>query len=169
MNVLDKLLEDHSHQRRLAGKMTAALGPPAGEVGWQDCASCDLEGFKKAHRELKEHVLDHERREELFLAEAISLLENAQELEAELAKAHESVNHLLGLMETVTALYDGVHLHSLRTVAERLKDELESHHDYEEKKLFSRLRRTLPPADLERLSRRVERAREAEKAGKSGP
>lgn len=169
MNILEKLLEDHSHQRRLAGKMTAALGPPAGEVGWHDCASCDIESFKKAHRELKDHVLDHEKREELFLAEALALLENAEELEAELAKAHESVNHLLGLMETVTELYDGVHLHSLRTVAERLRDELESHHDYEEKKLFTHLRRTLPPADLERLSQRVEKAHEALKAEKTGP
>jgi Hemerythrin HHE cation binding domain len=169
MNVLDKLLEDHSHQRRLAGEMTAALGPPTGEVGWHDCASVDLAGFKKARRELKDRVLEHERREELFLAEALALLENAGELEAELARAHESVNRMLGLMETVAELYDGVHLHSLRTVAGRLKDELDSHHDYEEKELFSRLRRSLSPADLERLSRRVERAAKAEKTGKRGP
>jgi hypothetical protein len=157
MDAIDRLLEEHVHHRRLAGEMEKALGAPsAHEVGWNDCAGCDFEKFKEIHRELKELVLDHERREERLLHEALGLLEGGAEAVRVLEKRHGNVKDLLRLLESVASLYDGAHLHPLRTVAARVREELESHHEFEEKELFPRLKRDLHPSDMERLGRHFE-------------
>ncbi len=159
MDAIDRLLAEHSQHRRLVAELEAALGRPSvHEVGWNDCAGCDFKRFKEIHRELRERVLDHERREELLLKEALELLEGGADAGRMLEKRHGGVNDLLRLLASVAELYDGSHLHPLRTVVARVREELDSHHEFEEKELFPRLRRDLRPGDMERLARRYEEA-----------
>ena len=62
------------------------------------------------------------------------------ELEAEVERAHKTLNDLTALLQTAATLCTEGRVHQLRAITERVREELETHLEYEEKVLFPLLR-----------------------------
>ena len=63
------------------------------------------------------------------------------ELEPAIRRAHVSLDGMTALLRTLSNICDGTHVYAVRTMTERLNEELEAHLRYEEKVLFPLLRR----------------------------
>lgn len=138
MDSIDLLLTEHVALRRDAAALLALLGPQRG-VGWDDRSDCDVPAFRENRDRLAADLAAHERREEKFLAGHLRGPGRA-ELEAEVERAHKTLNELTALLQTASALCTQGRVHQLRTITERVIEELETHLAYEEKVLFPLLR-----------------------------
>ena len=141
MDKIDSMIKEHATLRRLADSIVMSLGAQTG-VGWDDCTDCEMTNFFSAQRVFQDMLAEHEASEErvlhAFLRRRKS--ENA-ELEPVLHRAHASLNGMTALLRTLSNVCDGEHVYAVRTMAERLREELETHLTYEEKVLFPLLRR----------------------------
>lgn len=144
MDSVDLILDDHARLRRLAAGLAARLGRQNG-VGWEDVSTCDLPSFRAAQDELLETLTMHELREERVFAERLPE-SSREELQQEVERAHESLNSLVSLMRSLSALCADGRVHSLRATVARVNEELEHHLAFEEKVLIPLLRRGPPAA-----------------------
>jgi hypothetical protein len=138
MDSIDRLLTEHADLRRDAAALLALLGPQRG-VGWDDRSNCDVVAFRMARDRLAGDLAEHERREEDLMTRRLRG-PGRGELESEIERAHKTLNDLTGLLQTAATLCVEGRVYQLRTVAERVREELETHLDYEEKILFPLLR-----------------------------
>ena len=142
MNRIDSLVEEHATLRRLAERIERSLGPQTG-VGWDDLAAGELTGFCEAQRLFSDVIREHEEREERVIDDLLrSRADDRAELAPVIEGAHASLNALMALLGTVSGVCDGTHVHAVRSIAQRLREELEIHLAYEEKVLFPLLRRS---------------------------
>jgi iron-sulfur cluster repair protein YtfE (RIC family) len=126
--------------RRLAAQVEAAVGAQGG-VGWDDCVFCDLKKLRATQEEFSRELLAHEAVEERVVTERLR-----RRLSEDIRKTHRTIERMLGLLRALSSLCDGQHVHSIRTAARRLREELEEHLAYEEKVLFPALRAAEKPA-----------------------
>lgn len=138
---LDGLLTEHAALRRDAAALEALLGPQRG-VGWDDRSDCDVPAFRAARDRLAAELEAHERREEAMMAKRLRTAARG-ELEAEVERAHHTLNDLVALLESAAVLCEKGRVYRLRTLAGRVREELDTHLQYEEKVLFPLLRGTL--------------------------
>lgn len=134
MRELDKLLKEHEELRRDAAALAGLIGPQLA-VGWSDHARVDLGRFESARELLRQHLLAHEAKEERFIARRLKVV-GAGEIEAEVERAHETLNRLMGLLHSVATLCTEGRVHALRVICGRVTEELELHLRYEETVLF---------------------------------
>ncbi len=142
VDKIDSLIEEHAKLRRLANRIVRSLGTQTG-VGWDDCAGCEMTSFFSAQRLFQEVLADHEAREERVLKVLLRHREiESAELEPVLHRAHVSLDGMTALLRTLSNVCDGKHVYAVRTMADRLSEELDVHLTYEEKVLFPLLRRS---------------------------
>lgn len=142
MDKIDSLIQEHATLRRLADRIVRSLGTQRG-VGWEDCTDCEMTSFFSAQRVFQDMLAEHEAREERILGALLRHRETGSaDLEPILHRAHASLNGMTALLRTLSNVCDGRHVYAVRTMAERLRDELERHLTYEEKVLFPFLRRS---------------------------
>lgn len=138
MKELERLLKEHEALRRDAAALAGLIGPQLA-VGWNDHSPVDLARFEAAREQLRQHLLAHEAKEERFIARRLKLV-GAAEVGAEVERAHETLNRLMGLLHSVAALCTEGRVHALRVICGRVGEELESHLRYEEAVLFPLLK-----------------------------
>lgn len=138
MDSIDRLMTEHAALRRDAAALLALLGPQRG-VGWDDRSNCDVDAFRAARDRLAADLNAHEREEEGFMARRLRG-PGRGELEAEVERAHKTLNDLTALLQTAATLCTEGRVYQLRTITERVLEELEVHLVYEEKVLFPLLR-----------------------------
>ena len=68
------------------------------------------------------------------------LEDEREQLEPVIQRAHVSLDGMTALLRTLSEICDGTHMYAVRTMAERLHEELEAHLTYEENVLFPLLR-----------------------------
>jgi len=136
VETIDSLIGEHATLRVLASQIGKSLGPRTG-TGWDDLAFGALTDFGAARRLFADALKAHEEKEERVISALVSRCDDHRaELEPVIEKAHASLNALMAMLDAVSSACDGKHIHAVRTVAERLREELEAHLAYEEKVLF---------------------------------
>lgn len=139
--MIARLMKEHADLRRLAKDLEDAMGVPGG-AGWDDCTRCDVARLKAAQEKLSKELLAHEDEEKRLLTEAFQTEGGDPAVYGrEIEKSSETLAHLIGMMRTVTTLYDGNHAYALRGAVERVRQALAEHLDREEEMLFPLLRR----------------------------
>ncbi len=141
MDAIDSLVDEHAMLRRLAGEIEKTIGVRQG-VGWDDRALCEVPALCAAQRRFQDELREHEAREERVMGAMLRGREaEREELEPEIRRAHVSLDGMTALLLTLSGVCDGTHVYAVRSMAGRLREELESHLTYEEKVLFPLLRR----------------------------
>ncbi|MDX6767965.1 MAG: hemerythrin domain-containing protein [Elusimicrobiota bacterium] len=138
MDSIDRLLTEHEALRRDAAALEALLGPQRG-VGWDDESDCDVAAFRAARDRLAHDLMEHEAREEKLIGRRLHS-PGQGEMEAEVERAHKTLNSLVSLLQSAAELCTQKRVHRLRTIVSRVREELETHLGYEEKVLFPLLR-----------------------------
>lgn len=138
MDSIDRLMTEHAALRRDASALGALLGPQRG-VGWDDESDCDVSKFREARDRLAHDLAEHERKEERFISRHLHA-PGSGELEAEVERAHKTLNNLVTLLQSAVVLCAQGRVHRLRTISARVCEELETHLQYEEQILFPLLR-----------------------------
>lgn len=129
-----KLREEHAELRRRLKDLESLIGRVGG-VGWDDRSTCDAAALVSASEGLKKYLRAHELGEEALLRRGAERGAPA-ELRQWIEKNHDLLDDLAALLAAVAGRCDGDHVYGLRTVLERVRGELESHMDYEERVIF---------------------------------
>jgi iron-sulfur cluster repair protein YtfE (RIC family) len=141
MDNIESLIEEHATLRRLASEIGKAIGAQHG-VGWDDRTSYEPQSLCMAQQRFHDELKKHEAREESVIDEMLRDREAERvELEPEIRRAHDSLDGMAALLRTLSTVCDGTHVYAVRTVAERLNEELQAHLAHEEQVLFPLLRR----------------------------
>lgn len=154
MDIIEVFLKSHASLR---GELSALIKPferPHG-VGWDDCVSLDQKSLFRDILSCISSIKAHEEAEEEFLKEVSDALKPDEQVGAALAEGRRSLRELMKLLSVVAFSCDGEHVHRVRELLFRLRDELEPHLAYEEKILFPLLRERLPARQLSEAGRAV--------------
>jgi len=135
MDIIDVFLERHAILR---GELTALEAPfrqPHG-VGWDDCLALDGEALRRDadafFASFRGHALD----EDEFLAEAGALLNLDAQTQEAFGEGRRSVGDIMKLFGAVAFTCDGEHVHRVRELLSRMREEVEAHLLFEERTLF---------------------------------
>jgi iron-sulfur cluster repair protein YtfE (RIC family) len=140
VDKIDSLIEEPATLRRLVDRIEQALGGQMG-VGWDDCLCGDMSRFCAAQLAFQDRLKEHEAKEERLIGALLRCREAERaELEPVIERAHASLDGTLALLHTLSRICDGEHVYAVRTMAGRLREELEAHLTHEEKVLFPLLR-----------------------------
>jgi iron-sulfur cluster repair protein YtfE (RIC family) len=140
MDEIDEVIQEHAELRRLAGEIEKTIGPQRG-VGWDDRVFADLPALRAAQGRFQAALQAHEAKEDRVIHAGLRRrAAEREELETQVEKAHRTLDSMSELLHTLFSLCDGTHVHAIRCVSERLRQELEAHLEYEEKVLFPLLR-----------------------------
>lgn len=135
-DAINELLKGHAQLREQMGAMLALLGRAKGP-GWDDATRLDMQSVHEAEFRFSAALKDHESTEERFLSAAISRLSQDGRLAAgALESEHRALKNIFELLQSVTWLCDGEHIHRLRWVMSATAEILERHLSYEERELF---------------------------------
>jgi iron-sulfur cluster repair protein YtfE (RIC family) len=141
MENIKSLIEEHAALRRLMKGIESVIGAQRG-VGWDDQAFCEMAALRAAqqrfHDELKDHEIKEERLIDAMLRDCPA---ERTALEASIRRTHVSLEGMTALLGTLSGICDGTHVYAVRTMAERLREDLEAHLKYEEDVLFPYLAR----------------------------
>lgn len=154
MDLIDGLLANHAALRGALEFMSGLLERPCG-CGWEDQMSLDLERLAKERGVFMTALKAHDAMEAAYIERVLGQFKEDGEVLAALADGHRAVGDLARLFSVVAVLCDGEHVHRLRTVLERLREELEARLSYEEKIVFPRLRERVSSEQLRELGRRA--------------
>lgn len=142
MGKIEGFLTSHAVLRAELEALSAPFKRTHG-VGWDDCVALDQKRLLRDILAFIESVKTHETQEEAFLTEVSGALEPDEQTRAALAEGRRSLSELMKLLGVVAFTCDGEHVHRVRELLFRLRDELEPHLAYEEKTLFPLLRERL--------------------------
>lgn len=141
METVDILLEQHAGLSRRLAELEAMLGP-GGDAGWDDCTDCDMARFRSTLKDFLAELRAHEAAETRALGRVIDAPgPERRKKRMEYAKSHEALDHLVKLLGVEATIDHGRHVYSIRHIAARVRDELESHLAREERETFPLLRR----------------------------
>lgn len=154
MDIIDCLLEEHKELRGSLVLLTVLLDRPSG-AGWDDRTALDRRRFTVEMNAFFSAFKAHEAAEDAYLTRVLRQIGVAPEINAAIAEGHRAIGDMTRLFAAVVISSDGEHVHCLRTVLVRLREELEAHLAYEEAMVFPELRARLPKPLLRELGRRV--------------
>lgn len=154
MDVIDLFLEEHAALRAALAALEAPFRPPHG-VGWDDCLPLDRARLMRDAGAFFAAYRAHEAEEDGLLAEASARVELEDATRSAFAESRRAVSDVMKLFNAVVFACDGEHVHRVREVLSRMRDEVEAHLAYEEKLLFPLLRERLPAATLGALAQRA--------------
>lgn len=157
MDIIEFFRASHRDLRRELAALEAPFNRPHG-VGWDDCVSLDQEALQRDVDAFFSSFRRHEAAEDEVLAETAGRLGLDAEMLAEFTKGRRTVADVMKLFGAVAFSCDGEHVHRVRELLARMREEIENHLVYEEKILFPLLQEKLTAAQLRRL---VEHARSA--------
>ena len=138
MDLSQRLLEDHRHLRASLACVTAMLDKPCNS-GWEDRQSLDAALLSRNAARLFADFKSHEEFEQRILLPLVRRMADGGFLAKSVDDSHRGIEQITRLFEAVCELCDGEHVYRVRSVLLRLQDELESHLDFEEQRLFPRL------------------------------
>jgi len=154
MDLIDGLLANHSTLRGALDYMNGLLERPCG-CGWEDRMTLDTERLAKERGVFMSALKAHDIMEAAYIERVLGQFEEDREMTAALAEGHRALGDMSRIFSAVAVLCDGEHVHRLRTVLERLREELEERLSYEEKVVFPRLRERVSSEQLRELGRRA--------------
>lgn len=147
MNGIDLLVVEHAALRAEFARLAATFAGPHG-VGWDDRLSLDRSRLLTDVRAFTDAFKRHEASETALLAPLLPLAELDGPAREAFESGHRLLEGMTGLLGAVAHSCDGDHVHSVRTVLDRLGQALEEHLAFEEAVLFPALRARVPPALL---------------------
>ena len=150
MDIIDDFLEKHAALRAEISKLEAPFKRAHG-VGWDDCMALDPKGLTRDLNAFFDSFRKHEKEEDDLMAEVAALFEPDAPTRASFAEGRRALAEIMKLLGVVASTCDGEHVHRVRELLVRLRQEVESHLTYEEKTLFPLLRRRLPESLLREL------------------
>ncbi len=150
MDIIDYFLENHAALRTELEALAAPFKRTHG-VGWDDCVVLDQPRLFQNVTAFIASVKEHEMQEDEVLREVCVLLEEDAKALAALAEGRRSLREILKLFNVIAYNCDGEHVHRVRELLFRLREELEPHLAFEEKILFPLLRARLPAKLLREL------------------
>ena len=139
MDNIEVLLVNHSELRAELEILAAPFNCAHG-VGWDDCVALDRKRLIRDITAFITSVKEHEVQEDEFLREVSVLSEPDARALAALAVGRRSLREILKLFNVIAYNCDGEHVHRVRQLLFRLREELESLLAFEEKILFPLLR-----------------------------
>lgn len=150
MDIIDAFLETHAVLR---GELSALEAPfkRAHGVGWDDCMSLDQKSLLRDINAFFASFKKHEAAEDEFLAKVAGRFELDAQTRAAFAEGRRALSEIMKLFGAVAFSCDGEHVHRVRELLSRLRQELEAHLAYEEKILFPLLKKALPSELLREL------------------
>lgn len=154
MDLIDGMLANHRTLRGSLVFMSALLERPCG-CGWDDLMSLDLVRLSKERDVFMAALKAHDAFEAVYVERVLSQFDMERGVIAALAEGHRAVADMTRLFSVVAVICDGEHVHRLRTVLERLSEELEAHLSYAENTVIPELRAKLSAAQLHELGRRA--------------
>jgi len=143
MDIIDSFLENHAALRAELETLSSPFKRTHG-VGWDDCVVLDQKRLFQNVTAFIASVEAHEAREDELLREVCVLLEPDVQALAAWAVGRRSLREILKLFNVIAFNCDGEHVHRVRELLLRLREELEPHLAFEEKTLFPLLRARLP-------------------------
>lgn len=150
MDIIDVFLESHTALRGDISGLEAPFTRAHG-VGWDDCVVLDQKRLLRDINAFFGAFKNHEKAEDDFLVEVSGLFELDAQTRAAFAEGRRALAEIMKLFGAVAFSCDGEHVHRVRELLSRLRQELEAHLSYEEKTLFPLLRKRLPAALLREL------------------
>ncbi len=150
MDIVEFLHESHRALRRELAALEAPFKLPHG-VGWDDRVCLDRDALLRDVDVFFASFRRHEAAEDEVLSEAGDRLGLDAEMRAEFTKGRRTVADVMKLFGAVTFTCDGEHVHRVRELLGRMRDEIENHLSYEEQVLFPLLKEKLPAGELKRL------------------
>jgi iron-sulfur cluster repair protein YtfE (RIC family) len=155
MDIIDYFLENHAALRAELEALASPFKRTHG-VGWDDCVVLDQNRLFQNVTAFIASVKEHELQEDEVLSEVCVLLEEDAKALAALAEGRRSLREILKLFNVIAYNCDGEHVHRVRELLFRLREELEPHLEFEEKVLFPLLRARLPAKLLRELGSGVQ-------------
>lgn len=150
MDIIEFFQQSHQALRQELAALEAPFKLPHG-VGWDDRVCLDRDALLRDVEAFFASFRGHEAAEDEVLSAAGPRLGLDEELRDEFTKGRRTVADVMKLFGAVTFTCDGEHVHRVRDLLGRMREEIETHLAYEEKVLFPLLRERLPPAELRRL------------------
>lgn len=154
MDLIDGMLANHGTLRGSLMFLGALLDRPCG-CGWDDLAVIDQDSLARELAGFMEALKRHEALEAEYMESVLRIRQADRELTDAVSAGHRAVEDLARIFGAVASSGDGEHVHRLRTVLERLTEEVEIHLAYEERVVFPLLRARLTHAELRELGRRA--------------
>lgn len=150
MDIINYFLEN---QAALRAELEALASPfkRTHGVGWDDCVVLDQKLLFRNITAFIASVKEHEMQEDELLREVSVLLEPDSQVLAALVEGRRSLRDILKLLNVIAFNCDGEHVHRVRELLFRLREELEPYLAFEEKILFPLLRARLPEKLLREL------------------
>lgn len=147
MELFEDVTANHALLRGACGRLEVLLARPSG-CGWDDRMTLDSERLSREFSAFEAALKAHDAIEAAYMALVLGELETDRAMIAKISTGHKAVEDLARLMGAVAFLCDGEHVHRLRTVLERLAEEVEAHLAYAENVVFPRLRARLTESQL---------------------
>ena len=154
MDIIDCLLEEHKELRGSLVLLTVLLDRPSG-IGWDDRTALDRRRFTVEMNAFFAAFKAHEAAEDAYLTRVLRQIGVEPAINSAIAEGHRAIADMTRLFAAVVISCDGEHVHCMRTVLARLREELESHLAYEEMVVFPELRARLAKPLLRELGRRA--------------
>lgn len=154
MDLIDGMMANHGTLRGSLIFLGALLDRPCG-CGWDDLRVIDQDSLAREINGFMEALRRHEALEAEYVESVLKTRHADRELTETVSTGHRAVEDLARIFGAVASSGDGEHVHRLRTVLERLTDEVETHLAYEERVVFPLLRARLSHAELLELGRRA--------------
>lgn len=112
--------------------------------GRNERVSYDMKALRAMQERFQKNLKAHEAEEERLIGARLRRRgAERMELEPVIERAYASLDGMTALLRSLSAICEGEQVYAVKTVASRLRQELEAHLAYEEKVLFPLLRRRL--------------------------
>jgi iron-sulfur cluster repair protein YtfE (RIC family) len=154
MDIIDVFLERHGELRARISELEAPFKRPHG-VGWDDLVTLDCQRMQRDIGAFFEAFREHEASEDAMFAEAADRIRLDPATREAFEKGRRAVADIMKLFGAVAFTCDGEHVHRVRELLSRMREEVEAHLAYEEKVLFPLAREGLPAALLTELADRL--------------
>lgn len=142
MDIIDIFLERHEALRRDIAALEAPFQKPHG-VGWDDCVAVDCGRLARGVEGLFASLRAHAAAEDRFLSGVAGKLRLDAETRADFEEGRRALAEITKLLGAVAFTFDGSHVHRVRELLSRMREEAESLLRFEEQTLFPLLRRRL--------------------------
>lgn len=142
MDIIDVFLERHAALRRDLSALEAPFQKPHG-VGWDDCVAVDRGGLVRGVEGFFASWREHASAEDRFMGSVSGKVRLDAATLADFDEGRRALAEIMKLLGAIAFTFDGSHVHRVRELLSRLREESESLLRFEEQTLFPLLRRRL--------------------------